>query len=116
MATYSPRFGVLPSEDNTARTLEYAYEEVAYAATKAIAPNAWETTYMFAQLTGVVSITATLTSAKVGDTLKFLFNSDASARVVTFSTGFSPTASKRATAVFIFDGVSFVEQSRAVSA
>ena len=121
--TYTPRFGVGTNQDSTGRVLPYAYAEPAYVATLAIVPNAYQTIYACKTLTGACTIISTLTGALVGDVLKFMFLSDGTGRTVTFGTGFvesAPTlvltASKKAYAEFIFDGVAFIEAVRTVEA
>ena len=118
----NPRFGITPNDDNTGRVITYSYYNPAYASTLLVAPDASSTTYLVQQLTGAVTISASTGNAVPLDVITFLFNADSSNRAVTFSTGFSTagtltvTASKKASASFMFDGTSFVEVSRAITA
>jgi hypothetical protein len=119
MAT--PRYGVLPSEDNTGRVFTNDYAEPVYAATLALNPNASRTVRSIA-LTGAQTINLTVTRAKADDILVLMLAADASPRTVTLGTGFAytaativVTASKKATAVFVFDGTTFNEVSRAIT-
>lgn len=117
----NPRFGITPSDDNTGRVITYSYYNPAYASTISVAPNASSTSYIVQQLTGALTINASVGAALPLDVITFLFNADSSNRVVTFGTGFSSagtltvTASKKASASFMFDGASFVELSRAIT-
>jgi len=118
----NPRFGITPSDDNTGRVITYSYYNPAYASTIAVAPNASSTSYIVQQLTGALTLTASTGAALPLDKITFVFSSDSTNRVVTFGTGFSSsgtltvTASKKATASFVYDGTSFVELSRTVTA
>jgi hypothetical protein len=112
-----------PNEDNTGNIVTNQYQNPAYAASIALKLNAARTVVKVAQLTGALSITAETSRPQIGDELTLLFNADATARTVTFSTGFSPSAStlvvaisKQATITFMFDGVSWVETGRAIAA
>lgn len=115
-----------PSADNTFRTKQQDNQSPAYAASIALQLDADLTQVKVGQLTGALTLTANVGSATtppyVGDKVEILLSSDASARVVTFGTGFasagtlSVTASKKAIATFIFDGAAWIEQSRAVTA
>lgn len=120
------RFAQGANNDNTFRTkIQDAFIK-AYASTIALVLNADLTQVLVAQLTGAVTITASVGSATqapfVGDKLELIFSADGTNRVVTFGTGFASTgtltvaASKKATAVFIFDGAAWVEVSRAITA
>jgi len=118
----NPRFGITPNDDNTGRVITYSYYNPAYAATLLVAPNASCTSYVVQQLTGAATINSSTGNAMPLDKITFLFNADSSNRVVTFGTGFSTsgtltvTASKKASASFMYDGTSFVEVSRAITA
>lgn len=111
-----------PNEDNTGRIITTDYQAPAYAASIALKLYAAKTYVKVAQLTGALSMTAETTRPQIGDELTILFNADGTARTVTFSTGFSPSAtlvvaiSKQASATFCFDGVSWVETGRAIAA
>ncbi len=84
--------------------------------------NAYETIVKMGTLTGAQTVRATVTNCHVGDKLEIIFTCDTltAGRVVTFSTGFVVTAStltvdqnQKATICFIFDGVAWIETSRA---
>jgi hypothetical protein len=118
---YNPRYGSSPGEDNTGRILNYDYAEPAYIATLPLNPNAYETVRLVS-LTGAQTINLTVTRAKVGDKLILILLADGTGRTVTLGTGFAytaatiaVTASKKAIATFIFDGVAYVEVSRAIT-
>ena len=124
----TPRVGLGQNKDNTDRMILNDYQAPAYAASIAIATGVGvaNTLIQPAQLTGNLSLTIGVGSAttdpQVGDTVKFIFTSDASIRVITFSTGFasagtlSTVASKKAYAEFVFDGTAWVEMGRAIGA
>ena len=132
----TPRWGSgPPSNDNTGRVLTYnyvAYTEVVGADTLKLVPNAFEN---FVKPTAINdSITIVLksnTNAFVGDAIKFQFLNKTSTKNnvkfrnsgsnsvggFVFLSGDSTlalTSSKRAIVVFTFDGVQWVETSKAV--
>lgn len=121
------RFTGLKNKDNTDRVAFNDYQNPTYAASIAIAtkPHASNTLVQIT-LTGALTLTIGVGSATtapyVGDTVKFLIKSDASIRVVTFSTGFQPAgtlstvASKTVSAEFTFDGTGWQEAGRAIQA
>lgn len=125
MATIS-RFSGLPSDDNTSRVITNAYLNPDYAATIDLIPFAAKTVVKVAALTGALSITigvgTSSTPPYVGDTIEFLFAASGADRIVTFSTGFSKSGTltvvnaKYGSASFMFDGVSWVETGRALTA
>lgn len=116
------RFGIATNEDNTGRVITHNYLKPAYAATISITPNVSKLYVEPAQLTGTLTVNAVVTSALEYDEVVFIFNSDATARVVTFGTNFkssgtiSVSSSKYATVKFVFDGAYFIEMSRTVTA
>lgn len=126
MAT-TARFTGTKNTDNTDRIAFNDYQNPAYAASIAIAtkPHASNTLVQIT-LTGALSLTigvgTSTTAPFVGDTVRFLIKSDASIRVVTFSTGFQPAgtlstvASKTVSADFMFDGTGWQETGRAIQA
>jgi hypothetical protein len=100
--------------------LSYA---VAYAATSALVLKAAYRQYVcYAQLTGAMTINATLTNLKQFDEIVFFFDNDATQRIVTFGTGFLSSGtvtipiSKGATVVGIFDGTAIRIVSREIYA
>ncbi len=121
----SPRFGTLKNQDNTGRVLTYKYSTPTLADagdSVAISPNASKTIYNAAALTHAKTVKVGKVNAKVCDELIFIFTSDTltAGRVVTFSTNFvvsastlTVDASQKATISFIFDGVAWIETSRA---
>jgi len=123
----SPRFSGAAGKDNTDRLAFNDYQNPAYAASIALAikPNATKTTVQIT-LTGALTLTIGVGSATtapyVGDEVLILVKSDASIRVVTFSTGFQPAgtlstvASKTVAASFVFDGTGWQETGRAIQA
>lgn len=112
--------------DNTDRIRNNQYQTPAFASTIALVVNSSYTLIKPATLTGAVTLTANVGSATVppyvGDRIDFLFTPDGTSRVVTFGTGFLPTATlsvttaKFATASFMFDGAAWLELGRAVTA
>ncbi len=116
----SPRFGTTSKQDNTGRVLTYKYEAISYDDTVTVAPNAFETIYKYTTLTGNSIIYATETNCKIGDKAYFLFNlGSGGARTVTFSTGFTPSATmvvdsaQAASVTFMYNGSNFIEIGRA---
>lgn len=112
------RFSIVPGDDNTGRVLTLASFTPAYIATLAITPNASQTVYRPAVLTGALTVNATLTTSFVGDTQTWVLTSDATSRAVTFGTGYvpngtiSPAISKKASIAFVYDGVAWIELYR----
>lgn len=94
----------------------------AYAATLAITPVARHTVIIPAQLTGAMTINATVTGMQAGDKVDFAFSADGTNRVVTFGTNIKSsgtltvTASKWAGATGVFDGTYIILQGREISA
>lgn len=114
--------------DNTGRKINMDYQAPAYAASIAIAtkPQCSNTLVAITLVGGALTLTigvGTATTAPfVGDRIEFLIKSDASIRIVTFSTGFQPAntlstvASKTVSATFVFDGTGWQEMARAIQA
>ena len=126
MAT-TARFTGAANKDNTSRRAFNEYQAPAYAASIAIATEEYASdTLVKITLTGALTLTigvgTSTTAPFVGDKVKFLIKSDASIRIVTFSTGFQPAgtlstvASKTVFAEFMFDGTGWQETSRAIQA
>jgi len=121
------RFTGSAGTDNTDRRAYNDYQAPAYAASIAIATKDYASnTLVKITLTGALTLTigvgTSTTAPFVGDTVRFLIKSDASIRIVTFSTGFQPSgtlttvASKTVSAEFMFDGTGWQEMSRAIQA
>ncbi len=120
-----PRFGITPNADNTGRVLTYVYKTpVIYTSTTTVSPNASVTIIK----PGIFTTTATavvkagVKDSWVGDELTFLFSGNATAsETITFSTNFlttttvTCTASKKTVITFVFDGVAWIEKSRALN-
>lgn len=94
---------------------------IAYAASIAITPQtAFSQHISFAQLTGNLSLTATLTNLNMFDEVNLYFSCDGTIRTITFSTGFTPAGTlalainKDAVATFVFDGTVLREKSRSI--
>ena len=109
--------------DNTHRKYQDDYQTPTYAASIAIVAKAnCKNTLIKISLTGALTLTCASDQNFVGDTMSFLILSDASIRIVTFSTGFGPSgtlttvASKSVTASFMWNGTVWVETSRAIQA
>ena len=99
-----------------------AYDQV-YAATSAWVPkSALVQIVSYAQLTGAMTINATLTNLLQWDEVIFIFEADSSQRIVTFGTGFvssgtvTVTAAKGATVRAIYDGTSLRVYAREIYA
>lgn len=121
----TPRFGTTSKDDNTGRVLTYAYKNVELAASQASAyqiPNAYFTTIRVQTLTHALTDSVAVTYAHLGDHIEFIFTADTltAGRVVTFgnhlkSAGTLTVAkSKKATAVFVFDGTAWIEEDRTI--
>jgi hypothetical protein len=126
-----PRLNGAVNQDNTFSTLMGDYQSPAYAATIAltIKSKASKTIVQPATLTGAVTFTANVgddtaddVAPYVGDEIIFLLVSDGTTRTATFGTGFLPngtlavTTAKFASIRFIFNGASWIEMSRTVTA
>ena len=115
------RFGTTKKDDNTGRVLTYAYSSVTFAAVSYHKVNAFETFLNIGKLTAAHTDSINVTNAKVCDkvTLMYLCDTLTAGRVVTFGTNFKSAGTftiaknKRGSATFIFDGVYWVENSRA---
>lgn len=116
------RIGALKTGDSTGGGLVYKASAPAYTATLALTPDAYHTEYLVGQLTGAMTINITESEAKTNDKILFIFSADGTNRVVTFGTNLASsgtltvTASKKASALFVYDGSDFVEVSRTVTA
>lgn len=95
----------------------------AYAATDAWTPVSSYIQYVcYAQLTGAMTINATLTNLLQFDEVVFIFANDATQRIVTFGTGFLSSGtvtipiSTGATVRGIFDGTAIRITSREIHA
>ncbi len=119
------RFTGAAGKDNTDRRAFNDYQNPTYAASIAIAtkPHASKTLVQITlagALTLTIGVGSSTTPPMVGDEVLFLIKSDASIRVVTFSTGFQPAgtlstaASKTVAATFVFDGTGWQETGRAI--
>jgi hypothetical protein len=116
------RFTPGASQDNTFRTVTQDVLTHTYASTLAVVPHEQVTLIKVGQLTGAITITANVASLYIGDIVRFLFSSDSTNRIVTFSTGFNTsgtmtvTASKFGYTEFMFNGTSLQETGRIVTA
>lgn len=112
------RYSIVPGFDNTYTLAHKEIKAIPYASTKTVAPTMEETVYDFAQLTGAITVSVTVTPCYTGDRMTCLFKADGSDRVVTFSTGFSAVgtmtvvAASKAIINFVFNGVSWIESTR----
>lgn len=95
----------------------------AYTATDALTlQSSFEQHVCYAQLTGAMTINATLTNLVQFDRVVFHFSSDGTGRVVTFGTGFASSgtltlvANRDATATAIYDGAQLKVISREICA
>lgn len=127
MAT-TARFSGAKNIDNTGRALRIDTQTLTSASTIActVKGTAAKTYFTCALATATPSVTINVGSSStapyVGDECVFVLSADGTTRVVTFSTGFtsagtlSVTASKNATITFVFNGTTWQEVSRAVTA
>lgn len=98
-------------------------QSLAYAATSTpTMVDAFEQHVAYAQLTGAMTINATVSALKQFSKVYFYFTADGTNRVVTFGTGFKSsgtltvTANKSAVAVGVYDGAAIHIVSREVEA
>lgn len=121
----TPRFGTTSANDNTGRVLTYGYINVNLSTAQASAyqiPNYYFTTIRVQTLTHALTDSVAVTYAHLGDHIEFVFTADTltAGRVVTFgnhlkSAGTLTVAkSKKATAVFVFDGTAWIEEDRTI--
>ena len=112
--------------DNTHRKYQDDYQAPAYAASIAITmkSNCKNTLVKVGTLTGALTLTINAASDQnfVGDTLTFLFLSDGTGRVVTYSTGFgyvtatqTLVASKTGSSTWVWTGTIWSEVCRAIA-
>lgn len=112
------RYSTVPGTDNTYSIPHKEIKAIPYAATKTLAPTMEETTYDFAQLTGALTLSVTVTPCYTADKMTCIFHADGTNRVVTFSAGFSAAgtltvpASSYTSITFVFDGVAWFEVTR----
>lgn len=115
------RFGTGKNNDKTGRVMTYDYSAVSYAAVLHHKPNASETFYKIGKLTGALTDSISIKNAKVCDKVVLMFECDTltAGRVVTFGTNYVSAGTltvdknQKATISFVFDGVAFIETSRA---
>lgn len=115
------RFGTAKNQDKTGRVMTYDYSAVTFASVLHHKPNASETFYKIGKLTGALTDSISITNAKVCDKVVLMFECDTltAGRVVTFGTNYVSAGTltvdknQKATISFVFDGVAFVETSRA---
>lgn len=110
--------------ENTFAALAGDFQQPAFASTIALVIGASmaKTIVAPATLTGVVTFTVNVDTPLIGDRIEFLFVPDGTTRVVTFGTGFTPTGTlsvttaKFATAQFVFNGTTWLQEGSAVTA
>ncbi len=119
----SSRFtGAVTSNDKTGASMRIDSQSKTYAASIAVTTKADITTVVVGQLTGALTLTIGTTYPYIGDTVHYLFSVDGTNRTVTFGTGHQPsatlalTASKYGSATFMFNGTTWIEVGRAVTA
>lgn len=117
-------------KDNTFRVLTGDFQNPAYAASVALVINASKTIVQILPLTGPLSLsinvgtgTADAAAPFLGDRIEFILASDGTTRTVTWGAGFTPTAAtlvvttaKFATAQFVFNGTTWLQEGSAVTA
>jgi hypothetical protein len=122
-----PRFGITANSDNTGRSLTYFFQSFTTTSNTAVLyqkPHGYETIYQIGTLKRALTDSLSITNSYVGDKVYFIFVADTltAGRVVTFgnhtkSSGtLTVPRSKKATAVFIFDGTIWVELDRTLMA
>jgi hypothetical protein len=108
--------------DKTSRVITNDFQDKAYAASIAVTTTADNTVVRVAELTGALTLTCGTTNPEIGNTVTYLFSVDGTNRVVTFGTGHQPsatlalTADKYGSATFMFNGTTWIETGRAVTA
>lgn len=128
MATTN-RFSPGANQDNTLITVTQDYKTPAYAAAITLTTSEEKTKVLVAQLTGALTLNMGVGGAGVapfiGDTCEILFSSDANVggRIVTMGTGIAATAATQTIAAskfgslkLMFNGTTWVEVSRSVTA
>lgn len=123
------RFPGTKNTENTDRGLQRDYQSIATGATinLGVKGNAAYTLFAIALSTATPTININIGSASappyVGDVADLLITPDATTRVITWGTGFIPTAttlsataSKITTASFIFNGTGWVQRGSATTA
>ncbi len=111
--------------DQTTKNMVIVDKAVTLANTDSIAPAASITYYFFTALTHAKTLDARIAYARKCDKIVLYFTCDTltAGRVVTFGTHMKTTSSggtmtvktsKKANIIFMFDGVAWIEESRAV--
>jgi len=119
----SPRFGILKSQDNTGRSLNYNYVTATDAAgfdSIKTAPNAYETIYNLTISTDSLRFgSPSLTKCATGDIIKIIVQSASTGKKLTFKSPYivgqgtiTTTTKGKAVVSFIFDGAKWVELYR----
>jgi hypothetical protein len=124
MAVVTATVGTNAAEDNSFEGQGRRAQNRVYAATDALTFLAGcAAQYVcYAQLTGAMTINATLTNLRQFDEVVFFFDNDATQRIVTFGTGFLSSGtvtipiSKGATVRGIYDGTAIRIISREIYA
>lgn len=126
-----PRISGAKNADNTYASVAGDFQAPAFAANIAILikQQAAKTLIQPATLTGIVTFTINVgndaaddVAPYVGDEVSFFLVSDGTSRVVTFGTGFLPTGTLSVTTAkfahisFKFNGASWIETARSVTA
>lgn len=111
------------NNDSTYQTVTQDMQTVAYATTYAALPAAQTNLYLFAALTGAMTITADTVQPKWGDTMEFQFTASGADRTVTLSTGITGSATtlvvvsaKFGNIKFTFTDNGWIETSRTLTA
>ncbi len=109
--------------DNTARNFTFHEQTPAYAATSTLVLEGVNKNFVkYAQLTGAMTINATVTELEQWDEVVIQLESDGSSRTVTLGTGFESSgtvvvaADQFATVIGYFDGTAIRIASREISA
>lgn len=123
------RFTGAKNTDNTGRAAQRDYQAIATAATinLKVIPNAAFTIFDIALATATptinINVGSSTTPPYVGDEILLIITPDGTTRVITWGTGFIPTAStlsatasKITTASFVFNGTGWVQRGSATTA
>jgi hypothetical protein len=123
------RFTGAPNTENTDRALQRDYQAIPTGATivLGVKRNVAHTLFAIALATATPNIAINVGDANnppyVGDTVRLLITPDATTRVITWGTGFIPTAatlsataSKITVADFMFNGTGWVQTSSTTTA
>lgn len=116
MAQKGYRYSTVPGSDNTYSIQHKAIAAPTYSTTISVIPDAEETVYDVATLSGNTTFNIAKSLAYTGDKVTLIFKATGSTRTVTWgnyitgnSTTLSVTTSKNVVVWFVFDGSTWVQ-------